>query len=155
VATGEDIRKRFFSVDGDTQVNALVVRRWLEKAGRLISPKYVVGESYGGIRAPRVVRNLQTQQGVSVKGLLLVSPVLDFREYQGSSLLQYVASLPTFAAIARETKKPMARSDMSDVEAYASHDFLIDLVSGQADAAATTRLTDKFAELTGIDQAVS
>jgi hypothetical protein len=37
--------------------------------------------------ADRVVRNLQTQQGVGVRGLILVSPVLDFRDYSGSSLL--------------------------------------------------------------------
>ena len=91
VATGEDVRKRFFSVDGDVSSIALVIRRWLEKSDRLLSPKFVAGESYGGIRGPKVVRNLQTAQGVGVKGLILVSPVLDFREASGgSSMLQYV-----------------------------------------------------------------
>jgi hypothetical protein len=71
--------------------------RWLEKSDRLLSPKFVAGESYGGIRGPRIVRNLQTEQGVGVKGLVLVSPVFDFRDYSGSgSMLQYVASLPTW-----------------------------------------------------------
>jgi len=60
VASGEDVRKRFFSVDGDVNSIALVIRRWLEKYDRLLSPKYVTGESYGGIRGPKVVRNLQT-----------------------------------------------------------------------------------------------
>ena len=104
VATGEDVRKRFFSVDGDVNSIALVIRRWLEKYDRLLSPKFVAGESYGGIRGPKVVRNLQLEQGVGVKGLILVSPVLDFREFTGSSLLQYVASLPTMAAVARESE---------------------------------------------------
>ena len=31
VATGEDVRKRFFSVDGDVNSIALMIRRWLEK----------------------------------------------------------------------------------------------------------------------------
>ena len=90
VATGDDVRKKFFSVDGDVDSIALTIRRWLEKSDRLLSPKFVAGESYGGIRGPKIVRNLQTEQGVGVKGLILISPVLDFREFTGSSILQYV-----------------------------------------------------------------
>ena len=119
------------------------------------SPKFVVGESYGGIRGPKIVRELQTEQGVGVSGLMLVSPVLDFREFGGSSILQYVVSLPTMAAVAREAKGPVTRADMADVEAYARGEFLSDLVKGEADAEATTRLADRVSALTGIDQAVS
>jgi carboxypeptidase C (cathepsin A) len=155
VATGEDVRKKFYSVDGDASSIALAIRRWLEKSDRLLSPKFVLGESYGGIRGPKVVRNLQVQQGVGVKGLVLISPVLDFREFTGSSLLQYVASLPTFAAVAREAKKPVSRADLADVETYARGDFLLDLIKGEADVEATNRIADKVAALTGIDQALS
>jgi carboxypeptidase C (cathepsin A) len=155
VATGEDVRKRFYSVDGDVNSIALVIRRWLEKHDRLLSPKFVAGESYGGIRGPKIVHNLQTQQGVGVRGLILVSPLLDFRDYSGTSILQYVASLPTMAAVAREAKGPATRNDLAEVERYARGEFLTDLLKGQADTEATTRLADKFASLTGIDQAVS
>ena len=154
-ATGEEVRRRFFSVDGDVSSIALTIRRWLEKFERLRSPKFIVGESYGGIRGPKIVRNLQTQQGVGVSGLILVSPVFDFRERSGSSLLQYVASLPTMAAVARAAKGSVTRADMADVEAYARGDFLNDLIKGQADTEAATRLADQVAVLTGIDQAVS
>ncbi|MGZ3352062.1 MAG: S10 family serine carboxypeptidase-like protein, partial [Xanthobacteraceae bacterium] len=54
VATGDDVRKRFFSIDGDVASIALTIRRWLEKSGRLLSPKFVAGESYGGIRGPKI-----------------------------------------------------------------------------------------------------
>ncbi len=155
VATGDDVRKRFFSIDGDANALALTIRRWLEKSGRLLSPKYVAGESYGGMRGPKIVRNLQTEQGVGVKGLILISPVFDFREFTGSSILQYVWSLPTMAAVAREKKGPVSRADMADVENYARGEFTTDLLKGEADTEATTRLADKFAALTGIDQALS
>ncbi|MGD0847970.1 MAG: peptidase S10 [Bradyrhizobium sp.] len=155
VATDEDVRKRFYSIDGDVNALAVVVRRWLEKSDRLLSPKFIVGESYGGIRVPKMVHELQTEQGVGVRGLILISPVLDFREYSGSSILQYVASLPTMAAVAREAKSPVSRADIADVETYARGDFLGDLIKGEADTAATTRLADSVAALTGIDQAVS
>lgn len=155
IASGEDARKRFYSVDGDVNSIALVIRRWLEKHNRLTSPKYVAGESYGGIRGPKVVRQLQIQHGVGVKGLILVSPLLDFREFTGTSLLQYVATLPSYVAVAREAKGPVKRADLADVEAYARGEFLADLVKGEADKEASNRLADKVAELTGLDQAVS
>lgn len=155
VATGEDARKRLLSVDGDVASIAVTIRRWLEKSDRLLSPKFVIGESYGGIRGPKIVRNLQTQQGIGVNGLILVSPLFDFREFSGTSMLQYVASLPTMAAVAREAKAPITRADLADVEAYARGDFLLDLMKGQADKEATNRLADRVATLTGIDQAVS
>ncbi|RTM13202.1 MAG: peptidase S10, partial [Bradyrhizobiaceae bacterium] len=159
VASSEDARKSFYSVDGDVNTIALVIRRWLEKHDRLTSPKYVAGESYGGIRGPKVVRQLQLQHGVGVKGLILVSPLLDFREFTGTSLLQYVATLPSYVAVARAAKGlvtgPVKRADLADVEAYARGEFLTDLVKGEADKEATNRLADKVAELTGIDQSVS
>ena len=155
VATDEDVRKHFFSVDGDANALAVVIRRYLEKSDRLLSPKFIVAESYGGIRGPRIVRELQTQQGVGVNGLILLSPLLDFREFGGSSLLQYAISLPSMAAVAREMKHPVTRADMADVETYARGDFLADLIKGEADREATTRLADRVSTLTGIDQAVT
>jgi carboxypeptidase C (cathepsin A) len=155
VSTDEDVHKRFFSVDGDVNALAVAIRRYLEKTDRLLSPKFVVSESYGGIRGPKIVRELQTEQGVGVRGLILISPLLDFREFGGTSLLQYVISLPSMAAIAREAKRPVTRADMADVEAYARGDFLNDLIKGEADREATTRLADSVSALTGVDQAVS
>ena len=159
VASGDDVRKRFYSVDGDVSAIALVIRRWLEKYDRLLSPKFVAGESYGGIRGPKIVRNLQTQQGVGVRGLIMVSPLFDYRDFSGSSLLQYMYTLPSMAAVAREAKGEgkgaVTRADLADVERYAQSEYLTDLVKGQADTEATTRLADKVAALTGIDQAVS
>ena len=155
VASGDDVRKRFFSVDGDVDSIALTFRRWLEKYDRLLSPKFLAGESYGGIRGPKIVGNLQTRQGVGVRGLILISPVLDFREFSGSSLLQYVWSLPSMAAVARAAKGPVTPAELADVERYARGEFLLDLIRGAADTEATTRLADKVAALTGIDQAVS
>jgi carboxypeptidase C (cathepsin A) len=155
VATGDDVRKKFFSVDGDVESIAVTIRRWLEKYDRLLSPKFVAGESYGGIRGPKVVRNLVSEQGIGVQGLILISPVMDFREFWGSTILQYVGSLPSYAAVARQTKGPVTRADLADVESYARGDFLADLIKGEADAQATNRIADRVAALTGIDQTVS
>ena len=157
VASGDDAKKHFFTVDGDVASIALVIRRWLEKSDRVQSPKFIAGESYGGIRGPKIVRNLQTRQGIAVNGLVLISPALDFSDVLGTGMTRFVASLPSMAAVAREREKggALTRADVADVEAYARGEFLTDLVKGQADVEATRRLADRFAALTGIDQAES
>jgi carboxypeptidase C (cathepsin A) len=81
--------------------------------------------------------------------------VLDFRDWSGSSLLQFVGRLPTMAAVAREVKGQVAHKDLADVERYARGEYLVDLVKGQADTEATNRMADKVASLTGIDVAVA
>ncbi|MGY3443188.1 S10 family peptidase [Bradyrhizobium sp. USDA 4473] len=153
VATSDDARKQLYSVEGDVNALALVIRRWLEKHDRLLSPKYIAGESYGGIRGPKVVHQLQVRQGIGVKGLIMVSPTFDYSAHR--SPLRYAATLPSYVATLREAEGPVSRADLGDVEGYARGEFLIDLIKGQADKEATTRLADKVAALTGIDQAVS
>jgi len=59
------------------------------------------------------------------------------------------------AAVARQAKGAVARADLAEVERYARGEFMTDLLKGSADTEATTRLADKVANLTGIDQAVS
>ena len=146
VATGDDVRKRFFSVDGDVNSIALVIRRWLEKYDRLLSPKFVAGESYGGIRGPKIVRNLQTEQGVGVSG---PDPGL-----AGARFPRLFRLEPP--AICREPCRPWRRwrakrrarlrAPISPTsKRYARGDFLVDLIKGEADTEATNRLADKVA----------
>ena len=155
VATGDDVRKKFFSVDGDVNSIAVAIRRWLEKSDRLLSPKFVAGESYGGIRGPKLVRNLQLQQGVGVRGLILVSPVLDFREFTGSSILQYVLEPAVDGCGGTAGERPDYPCRPGRRRTLCARRFPGRSLKGEADAEATTRLADKVAALTGIDQAVS
>jgi len=64
VATGDNVRRQFLSVDGDADALAVVIRKWIEKNGRQASAKFLVGESYGGFRVPKVARTLSSSQGV-------------------------------------------------------------------------------------------
>src|SRR3954454_11100707 len=77
IATGDEVRKHFWSVDGDIDVLATFMRKWIEKNGRQASKKFIAGESYGGFRAPKLAAKLDGD-GVGVSGLVMVSPVLDF-----------------------------------------------------------------------------
>jgi carboxypeptidase C (cathepsin A) len=147
VATSEEARKRLWSVDGDIEALAVVVRRWLADHGRLQSPKFILGESYGGFRGPRLAEEL-VKQGVGVNGLVLISPVLDFRSYD---ILSVMTRLPSYAAAYRERKGKVTREDIADVEQYARTDYLLDLLRGPNDAAAVARMVQRVTELTGLD----
>ena len=153
--TDNDAQKSFYSVSGDIDGLAATIRRWSEANDRMLSPKYIVGESYGGFRAPKIAHKLQTEQGVGVNGLILVSPVLDFGSfYAANSVMGLAARLPAMAATARERKGPLTRDSMRDVEEYASGAFIADLMKGPNDEAAAGRLAAKVAELTGLDAAL-
>jgi carboxypeptidase C (cathepsin A) len=154
VNTSSDVRRQLLSVDGDVAETAVTIRRWLEQANRIMSPKYILGESYGGIRGPKTVWNLQSDQGVGVNGLILVSPAFD-TAFASTGIMQYVAWLPSMAAVAREAKNSgVTRADMEDVERYAASDYLLDLVRGKRDPVVLDRVSDKVASLIGIDRGI-
>ena len=147
------MRRQIYSVDGDIDVLGSVVRRWLEGNQRLVSPKFIVGESYGGFRGPKLARNLQDSQGIGVSGLVLISPVLDFNGFEAPwwSPMRWVAALPSMVAAARGAR---SRADVRDAEDYAQGEYLQDLMRGEADNAAVERMATKVAALTGLDPAL-
>ncbi|MGD0641235.1 MAG: peptidase S10 [Roseiarcus sp.] len=153
VAPGEEARKRLWSVDGDVEALSVVIRRWLIANQRLVSPKFIVGESYGGFRAPRLAKSLATAQGVGVNGLVLISPVLDFASYVGgpNDPFTLLTRLPSYAAAYREKKGPVTEADVGDVESYAVGDYLQDWLRGPGDRAAVERMEQRVAALTGMD----
>ena len=150
------VKKRLWSVDGDVDALSQAIRRWLDRAGRVTTAKYLLGESYGGFRAPRLARRLADHDGVGLRGLVLVSPLLDYGNRSGAlDLLGYAAELPSMAATARADRgEAVARADLAEAEAYAMGPFLSDVLRGGADAAALGRVVDRVAALTGLDPAV-
>jgi carboxypeptidase C (cathepsin A) len=155
VAKGDAARRRLWSVSGDIDALAEAVRRWLDQAGRIVSPKYILGESYGGFRGPRLARALQSDHGVGVSGVVLVSPLLDVHVQSGyNDPFDWIDRLPTEAAAARALKGPVSRADLADVEQYAVTEYLTDMMRGVRDTAAVARMTDHVAALTGIDRAI-
>jgi carboxypeptidase C (cathepsin A) len=156
LSQSEDLRKQVWSVGGDVDVMAAAIRRWVAQSGRAVSPKYIVGESYGGVRGPRVVRALQTEQGIGVAGLVLVSPVIDMAaRTQALDPLGWATRLPTMTAIARAATappdQPIDRAALADVESYAIGDYLRDLLRGDSDRDAVGRMVARVTTLTGLD----
>jgi carboxypeptidase C (cathepsin A) len=173
LATDADARRHLWSVSGDIDALALAIRKWLDRSGRIVSAKYILGESYGGFRGPRLARKLQEDEGIGVSGLVLLSPLLDSHSESGfADALGWVDLLPTEVAVTRARRAtgsiqpgrmegqgeglhgPVSRADLTDVEAYAASDYLVDILRSERDPAAADRLTTRVAELTGLDPAL-
>jgi carboxypeptidase C (cathepsin A) len=155
IATDADARRHLWSVGGDVDALAETVRQWLDRNGRIVSPKYILGESYGGFRGPRLARKLQSDEGVGISGLILLSPLLDSHVMSGySDPLDWVDLLPSEVAVMRAKRGAVSRADLADVETYAAGDYLVDILRGGDDQAALDRLAGRVSGLTGLDPAL-
>ena len=145
--------ERFWSVSGDIAVFVRVIDSWLTRHERRTSPVVLVGESYGGFRAPLIAEELANAHSIAVRAMVLVSPVLDFDGRRGSWRLpqSHVALLPSMAATRLErTGTVPSRAALADVEAYARSDYLVDLLRGPRDVPAVLRMAERVAALSGI-----
>jgi carboxypeptidase C (cathepsin A) len=142
----------FWSVDGDIESISDFMLNWLQKYGRIASPKILVGESYGGFRAPKIAQTLQTRHGVGLNAIVLVSPVLDFAGRRGGRTpLSYVSLLPSLAAAAIEKRgQTPTRAALAAAEDYARGEYLTDLMRGARGKAAVDRVVAKVAQFTGL-----
>jgi carboxypeptidase C (cathepsin A) len=90
----------FWSVRGDAESMAKVVALYVAKNGRTSSPKFILGESYGGFRAAKVAHVLKDEQGIVVSGIVMLSPLLEGAlEFGGDRFaLGAALQLPSMAA---------------------------------------------------------
>ncbi len=153
----DEAKKRFYTMKADIAYLSRVVYDWLQKNGRMASPKYLVGESYGGFRAPRLAHYLQTSQGVGVSGMVMLSPYLDgaLENDDDVSPMGWVMRLPSMAAAKLERDGRLSAAALQPAEDYARGDFIRDYLAGPKDAAATARLEAKITELVGLDPALT
>jgi len=154
VSNSDEDNKAYWGVTQDADSLSDFIAHYLTKTGRLTSPHYIVGESYGGFRGPKIAHHLQTKEGVGINGMVLLSPALDLGFLTGNewSLLPDMAKLPTMAAVALANKGgPVTLDQLKPVEQYAAGDYLLDLVRGKSDPAAREKMADKVAGLIGLD----
>lgn len=82
-ASGGKAEGDYWGVEQDTESLADFIRLYLIDAGRMGSPVFLTGESYGGFRAATITRALQKTGGISPSGLVLISPALEFALLHG------------------------------------------------------------------------
>ncbi|KAB2874796.1 MAG: peptidase S10 [Ideonella sp.] len=162
IALNDELRKKLFSVDGDADALAEVVRVWLARHKRFGCPLYLAGESYGTTRGAAIADKLQAM-GVALQGLILVSCAMDLQSlvFAPGNDLPYALFLPAFANVAQYhgrlagalAASPQAARDAA--EAFVHEEYLGALHAGaRLDARTRTRVEKRLAELTGLPRAL-
>jgi carboxypeptidase C (cathepsin A) len=148
----------FHGYQRDLESVGEVIRLWTSRQDRWLSPKYLIGESYGTLRAGALADHLQGRYGFTLNGLILVSSVLDFGtlddEPEGNDLA-FALGLPTLACVAHYHGLLGDRS-LQDVreeaETFALGDYARALLLGrQLPDAERAVVTARLASLTGLD----
>lgn len=152
VAATEEANKRYWNVNGDVQSLAAFVDLYLARTGRQGSPKFIVGESYGGFRAARLAHLLSAEHGIAISGLFMVSPVIEFSliTHDPMSVLPDALLLPSYAAVALEMAGPVTPAALAEVERFALGPYLSALSASppvEADVKATYAAVAKFTGL--------
>ena len=154
VVNPDQTKKDFYGTENDIQYLSRIIFDWLNKNHRLTSRKYLVGESYGGYRVPRITHYLQAQLGVAMNGIVLVSPYLNptIEEAADLSPVPWIVTLPSMAAAHLERQKKLSPETMAPVIAYARGEYAVDLLKGRSDTQAIARMVDRVSEYTGLDK---
>jgi carboxypeptidase C (cathepsin A) len=148
-----EAKKLFYSTTPDIEYLSRIIYDWLVKNNRLGSRKYLVGESYGGFRGPRVTHYLQSQLGVAMNGVVLVSPYLNptIEDDGDLSPVPWMMTLPSIAAARLERESKLTPQAMADVIAYTRGDYATTLLKGRSDPDAEQKMIQHVTELTGLD----
>jgi carboxypeptidase C (cathepsin A) len=149
-AVSDQAAKKLWSVGGDLEALAQVIRLSLTRSNRLTSPVYLVGESYGGFRVARLAHQLATEQGIAAAGVMMISPVIEFRLMSGDrlDLLSWALRLPSYAAVTLEGRHALAPEALKDAEHFALSDYLVGLAA--APQAVPDHFYQRIAEFTGL-----
>ncbi len=148
-----ETKKMFYSTEPDIEYLSRIVYDWLVKYDRLPSRKYLIGESYGGFRGPRITYYLQSQLGVAMNGVVLVSPYLNPTIEQNGDLspIPWMVTLPAITAANLERQKKLTPEAMAEVIAYAEGEYATTLIHGYSDKAAMEKMIAKVTQMTGLD----
>ncbi len=151
----DEAKKKFYATGPDIEYLSRIIYDWLVKNDRLMSRKYIVGESYGGFRGPRITHLLQTRLGVAMNGMVLVSPYLDPAANDNGDLspLPWMLTLPSISAANLERQGKLSDTAMANVIDYTRGDYVTDLLKGRSDPQSVERIVKRVTELSGLDPA--
>lgn len=147
-------KKLFYSPVPDIEYLSTVIYKWLVQNDRMLSPKYIVGESYGGFRGPRLTYHLQSQLGVGINGLIPVSPYLNPTDLSNGytySPIPWMLTLPPIVAAHLEREGKLTPQAMQPVIAYTEGPYATALIAGNANPAMHQAMLDQVAQMTGLD----
>ena len=144
----------FYGVRQDAESIAKVIALYIQRENRVSSPKYLLGESYGGFRAAKVASALKNSQGILVSGVVMVSPMIDAALIFGATdyPLGAALQLPSIAAAELERRGTFDPKAVADADRFAMTDYLVALSGAEPDGKAADAFYDRLAQFTGFDR---
>jgi len=135
--TGEEVdREKFFGINADTKYLAEWLNTFVTRNNRWRSPKYIIGESYGGTRVMGLSLALQNQQWMYLNGVIMVSPA-DYKVILVGGPVSEALNLPYYTAAAWHHKAlptELQNKDLLDIlpesEAYTVNTLIPALAKG-------------------------
>jgi carboxypeptidase C (cathepsin A) len=98
--SGKEVdREKFFGINADIRYLAEWLNTFVTRHNRWRSPKYIIGESYGGTRVMGLSLALQNQQWMYLNGVIMVSPA-DYKVIRVGGPVSSAMNLPYYTAAA-------------------------------------------------------
>ena len=162
VKKGEKLDKKyFFGVNADAKYLSDWLNTFVTRNNRWLSPKYIIGESYGGTRVMQLAKELQSKQWMYLNGVIMVSPA-DYKIIRSGASEDIAMNLPYFTATAWYHKMLPADLQQKDLEEILpeaelfSYNELLPAISkgGNISTKEKERIATKMARFTGIKKHV-
>lgn len=137
------------------------IRLYTTRFNRWLSPKFIIGESYGTTRAAGLSEYLYHQHGMALNGVMLISSILDFgtADFTPGNDLPYILFVPGYAATAWyhdavKGKRQTLQEFTAEAAKFALGEYASALLQGDAlPAAERSRIVEKLSHYTGISPA--
>jgi carboxypeptidase C (cathepsin A) len=149
-----DDASNYYNVSADAQSIAKAIALYVAHNNRSNSPKYLLGESYGGFRAAKVASVLQESQGIIVAGAVMLSPLLEGQLMFNADQFALGAALelPSLAAAELDRHKAFDEEKQKEAETFALGDYLTTLAGPPPMGADAAAFYGRIARLTGIPE---
>ncbi len=149
-----DDASNYYNVNADAESIAKAIALYVAHNNRSNSPKYLLGESYGGFRAAKVASALQESQGIIVAGAVMLSPLLEGQLMFNADQFALGAALelPSLAAAELDRRNVFDKEKQKEAETFALGDYLTTLAGPPPTGADATAFYGRIARLTGIPE---
>lgn len=152
--------RQFHGQDGDIRAFGEFVAEYLRLYNRYPSPKFLIGESYGSIRAAGLAFELQSRHGIELSGVALLSALLTYQTLSPApnNDIAWAVMIQTYAATAwyhkklpAELQRKTIKQVVDEARAFALGEYLTALARGNAlSDADRAAMADKLARYTGL-----
>jgi carboxypeptidase C (cathepsin A) len=142
----------FWSVARDAEALSKVIAQWAADNRRADSPKFILGESYGGFRAAKVAGTLRRDHGIAVQGIVMVSPLMEGAFTFGGTRFALGAAMqvPSLAAATLERQGTFSPERVAEAERFALGEYLTTLAGPPPRGEAAHAFYARVAEITGM-----